>query len=492
MPRSPVFPILLLTLAVLAAAPAWAADVLEPVGEAVVLPVGKSARGMKDYVLIGAEPVRFEVKGAGRLYGFARLRYDEGDFEDHAGSLIFTGLKEPRTESFVFTPDPDYRFGVDVPGRAGGANKVEFRVGKGKHRFAVASGAGEVLLRLYWDPDPTPESPWKFGASVGLETIYDDNFLRYSDDYLVDFHAGTYPYKFQIDRKDSHILAPSVDVYAQRRLISWGDTRFRFKFKRWQYVQGDIKSNMGFDYYVRQYLPQGRSLEFWYNYAPQQYIRELSYRTPLQPSSDPLEWGEFRYSRNVFNLIFRTKVRKNMSLKLHLSRALRYYNQEFMENDIKDLGLRTTLYWTVHRDWRLTLDYGYTDAPARGANEVGETLEGSDDSDPSYERDLYQVDVRWSPGWMAPVCDSVSLRGQHQIYWFTSTKALADDPYHVGRKDKVYALQFEGSRRLTKSLSMDVGFRYTERVVESPWRGDIAEDKDYTQRRYWIGLTYKL
>jgi hypothetical protein len=340
---------------------------------------------------------------------------------------------------------------------------------------------------------PKKKKPaWKTSVTVGLETIYDDNFLRYSDDYLFDFHAGTYPYKFQIDRKDTHIFAPSIDMYAQRKLISWGNTRFRFKFKRWQYLQGHVKSNMGFDWYIRQYLPKGRSLEFWYNYAPQQYIRELSYRTPLQPPSDPLEWGEFRYSRNVFNLIFRTKVRKNMNLKLHLNRSLRYYNQEFMENDIKDLGLRGTLYWTLSKAWRLTLDYGYADAPARGANEVEETIETSDDSDPSYVRDLYQVDVTWKPKWAKKVFNSVSLRGQHQVYWFTSTKELVDDPYHVGRKDMVYAAQLVFNRKLKKTVNMAVGIKYTERVVESPWQGDIAEDKDYNQRRYWIGLTYKL
>ena len=336
------------------------------------------------------------------------------------------------------------------------------------------------------------KSKWKTRVTVGLETIYDDNFLRYSDDYLDDFHAGTYPWKFQIDRQDTHIFAPSIDMYAQRKLISWGNTRFRFKFKRWQYLQGHIKSNMGFDYYIRQYLPKGRSLEFWYNYAPQQYIRELSYRTPLQPPSDPLEWGEFRYSRNVFNLIFRTKVRKNMNLKLHFNRSLRYYNQEFMENDIKDLGLRGTLYWDVHKAWRLTLDYGYSDAPARGANEVGETLEASDDSDPSYKRDLFQIDIAWKPKWAKGIFDKVALRGQHQIYWFTSTKELVDDPYHVGRKDMVYATQLVFDRKLNKTLTMKLGVKYTERVVESPWKGDIAEDKDYNQRRYWIGLTYRL
>ncbi|MBU1072935.1 hypothetical protein KKG45_06790, partial [bacterium] len=336
------------------------------------------------------------------------------------------------------------------------------------------------------------KSKWKTSVTVGLETIYDDNFLRYSDDYLDDFHAGTYPYKFQIDRQDTHILAPSIDMYAQRRLISWGDTRFRFNFKRWQYIQGQIKSNMDFDYYVRQYLPGGRSVELWYNYAPEQYIRELSYRTPLQPPSDPLEWGEFRYTRNVFGLICRQKVRSNMNLKLLLNRSLRYYNQAFMENDIKDLGLRGTLYWDVHKAWRVTMDYGFSDAPARGANEVGETLETSDDSDPSYKRDLYQIDVGWAPKWAERYFDKVSLSGQYQIYWFTSAKSLADDPYHVGRKDMVYAVQLDFDRELNKQVDLKIGVKYTRRTVESPWKGDIAEDKDYNQRRYWIGLTYKL
>ncbi len=336
------------------------------------------------------------------------------------------------------------------------------------------------------------KSKWRTSVTVGLETIYDDNFLRYSDDYLEDFHAGTYPYKFQIDRQDSHILAPSIDMYAQRKLISWGNTRFRFKFKRWQYVQGHIKSNMGFDYYIRQYVGKGKSLELWYNYAPQQYIRELSYRAPHTPPSDPVEWTEFRYARNVFNLIYRTKVRKNMNLKLHLNRSLRYYNREHMENDIRDLGLRGTLYWDLTKAWRLTLDYGYTHAPARGANQVGESLEESDDSDPSYNRDLFQADLAWKAKWAKPVFDKVSVRFQHQILWFTSEKELVDDPYHVGRKDMVYVGQLRFDKKVNKTLSINWGFRYAERVVESPWKGDIAADKDYTQHRYWIGLTYKL
>jgi hypothetical protein len=355
------------------------------------------------------------------------------------------------------------------------------------------------LAALFWLGSAVPaeaasksRSNWKTSVAVGLETIYDDNFLRYSDDYLADFYSGASPYKFRIDRKDSHILAPSLDVYAQRRLIGLGNTRFRFKVKTWQYVQGDIKSNTGYDWYIRQYLPGGRSLELWYNYAPEQYIRELSDRSPLDPPSSELVWEQFRYTRNVFNVIWRQSLGRDVNLKLWFNRGLRYYNQPFMENDIKDLGLRATIYWDVHRDWRLTLDYGYSHAPARGADEVGETLESSDNSDPSYDRDLFQVDVTWKPDWAAPVFDAVGVRAQHQLYWFTSQKALEDDPYHVGRKDIVWSYEVEFERGLGRSVDLNVGWRLAIRTVESPWDGDIAEDKDYDQRRYWIGLTYKL
>ncbi len=188
---------------------------------------------------------------------------------------------------------------------------------------------------------------------------------------------------------------------------------------------------MSFDYGVRHFFGSGNSLEFSYQYAPEQYIRELSDRSPLVPPSDDLLWEEFRYTRNVFFLTWRQKLSKKISLKLVANRSLRYYNQPFMENDIKDLGLRGTLYWSVHRNWRITADYGYTDAPARGADEVGELVEFSDNSDPSYNRDLYQVDVRWRPRFAEKLFRYVSLRGQHQAYWFTSSKELLDDPYHV-------------------------------------------------------------
>ena len=335
-------------------------------------------------------------------------------------------------------------------------------------------------------------SAWKTSATFGLETIYDDNFLRYSDDYLDVFHAGTDPYKFKIERQDCHILAPSFEVEARRELVALGETRLRFRWKRWQYVQESIKTNSGYSWYVRQFLPGGRSFELSYSYAPEQYIRQLSDEPPWEAPSHPLVWDEFRYTRNEFALVYRDRFSRDLTWKLDLSRTLRYYNQPFMENDIFSWGARGTLYWRARADWRVTFDYGFEHGPARGYDEVGESLEVSDNSDPSYDQDLYQVEVAWSPKWARRAFTSLALSGQYQAYWYTSLKSLDADPYHVGRKDNVYSLELTLDRPVAGGVDGVFGFKFSQRTVDSPWQGDIAEDKDYDQRRYWIGLSYKL
>ena len=499
--------LLIAVLTLVLAGDAPAVTPLAPAEGGVLVPVGSSG-SFKDYLRVGAKGVAVRLSGPGDLDGWARGHFSDEEDGTKIRRLILSGVPGiAGVDTFVFEPSNVSEYGDERPGRPSGGSKVALRrLPAGTYTLTLTAPDGPVMVRLDWEPDagvagvqpadetakPRKTSPWKTSTTIGLETIYDDNFLRYSDDYLDQFYSGAYPYKFKIDRKDSHILAPSISVYAQRRFWDAGNTRFSFKIKTWQYIQGNIKSNSSFDYSVRQFFSGGRSLELGYSYAPEQYIRELSDRSPLVPPSDPLVWEEFRYTRNVFDVTWRQPLRKTLDLRLAGTRSLRYYNQPFMENDIKDVGLRGTLVWNVHRDWRLTFDYGYTDAPARGADEVGETLENSNDSDPSFNRDLYQVDATWDPKWAAPVFAAVGVRWQYQVYWFTSAKELLDDPYHVGRIDRMTMVQLTFDRELPGGVDMEIGGRYTVRTVESPWAGEIAEDKDFNQRRYWIGLTYKL
>ncbi len=76
-------------------------------------------------------------------------------------------------------------------------------------------------------------------------------------------------------------------------------------------------------------------------------------------------------------------------------------------------------------------------------------------------------------------------------YYYTTSKSLAQDPYHAGRRDMFYKGTIEVRRKLAKPLTLKLATRRTERVVDSPWEGDITTDKDFTQWLYWFSLSYR-
>lgn len=367
----------------------------------------------------------------------------------------------------------------DVPAPSAPADsQATVAARKAPPRKRPARAAAPAGLRLRW--------------VAGLEIIYDDNVLRYSEADLDGFLGGTgEPGQYRLRSTDDLILSPSLELELRHRLLPWGDTRWRARAKRWGYLWNPIKTNSNLAFFVRQDLSAGRSVELSYAYSPEQYIRQLTDRAPFTPAEDLAVWEDFRYTRNGFQLIWRERLARPLSARLTVERVLRYYNRPFLENDITAWGLRGSLAWSVAPRLTLTGDYGWEDDAARGFDQLGETLATSDDSDGSCERDLYQLVAEWRPPLPARWFDAVSLTGQHMSYWYTSTKEITVDPYHVGRKDEVWNFELAFTRACGPHLEVEVAGRWSRRTVRSPWPGEIvSEDKDYIARRGWVGLTW--
>ena len=76
-------------------------------------------------------------------------------------------------------------------------------------------------------------------------------------------------------------------------------------------------------------------------------------------------------------------------------------------------------------------------------------------------------------------------------YYYTTAKTLVEDPYHAGRRDMFYKGTVELRKRISKPMTLKLSVRRTERVVQSPWEGDITTDKDFIQWLYWVNLNYR-
>ncbi|MCB1184306.1 hypothetical protein KDM41_12795 [bacterium] len=507
--RRPVLLALLLAAVFLVPGAARAQrEYLAPVGEPPVVPIGG-----KPYLAVDAQPLVIPIVGPGKVTAWVRCGFAAADAPPRTAVLRTAGVPGLAPEH-PFEFEPSGSAGWDESDRAGvpsGGRKLTFEVPEGTHRLALTA-AETLYVVFYYDGPPQPavvsdaallmavpdedensddSGPlvsWR--GSAGVEFIYNSNILSSSPEDIDDWYDGLYPWKSIIDSIDDLIIAPSLDLEARANPLAWGQTRLRFVVKHWKYTHNPVKTNTDFDFYLRQFFGRNNSLEFYGHFAPEQYIRQLSDRSPLSDPESELEWLEFRFQRNVWNVAWRQKLRRNVWAKVHYEENYRYYNQPFIENDISAWEVRGNIRWRPHGYWTLNFDYSYEDATARAIDEVGENPLTSDDSDGSYERDLYRVGVDITHPVFAPLIDRISLSFLFMDYYYTVDRPLPEDPYHVGRRDMFYKGTIDVRRALSDAVDLKLAVRRTDRVTSSPWEGDLTTDKDFTQWLYWISLDY--
>jgi len=487
-----------------------------PEEDVSVVPVGKTA---KSYLLLSAEqPLTLLLTGPGQLSGFARTHYLDGETAAKEGRLIVLGIPDqPATLNLSFQPSSKGMYADSRDGQPSGGRKFSVELPAGEHRIELRGDCvdgSDMFVILYYNGPPQPDSATRMTPVVAalpeqpkqkaslftwrkkfnLDSIYDSNFLSHPDDYLAEWRRGEDPEQYAgMNTDDDFVLAPAFDTELRRQFFSMGQTRLRAKFTYWRYLSNPIKNNMEFDYYLRQFLSKYRSLEFVYIYCPEQFIRHMKDREPYTDSEAESTYREFRFTKNVFSLAYRDRFHKRVSVKFLFEKNFRYYNKFFVENVMNCWEVRGTLYYKAHKRLNCSFDYSYEYGLARARDSVEETFEISDDSDGTYHRDLYRVGLTWSPMFLRPFVRKVDVSGLLMLYWYpTEFRTLFEDPYHFSRKDTVYKLTLSVERKLSSVLTAKVGTRFTERIIDSPWPGDITLDKEYTKYRVWLSLSYKL
>ncbi|MFH1279916.1 MAG: hypothetical protein ABIK65_16255 [Candidatus Eisenbacteria bacterium] len=341
--------------------------------------------------------------------------------------------------------------------------------------------------------------PWydsvKFSGKFAFEAAYDDNVVHYSGVDLAEFESVLNVGKYSITKAGDWILRPRLELEAKTK--GWGGESLSLDatLSSWRYVWNDIKNNESYDVTLKHGAWGVSNFQLGFYHAPMYYIRNFRDRDPFTSIATPLGYKDFSLTSNSMYLGFWKKYTNRIRGKIELRRAWRYFNQAFMENDNWEWRITGYVQYSLFDFLEVKGEYAYSDVKGRGADSAGETRENSDDSDPSYERDAYAFDLLYAFPKKNPLrLSGLNLKFDYQIYYFTSAKRIEEDPFHVGRKDKVYRFEAIGNTRpVLGQVSLQGGYRYTERTSTAPEASageDIGEEKDYKDNRYWFGVEY--
>ena len=512
------------------------------------VPIGKEGN-YKDYVRIDRSWPD-TLQGPGMLRFYVRAHVAPGETPPESVLVTLDGLTGYGTQRWpiAVTPSKTSGYGDGRSGGVTGGKKITLAIPFGRHEVTVrgtSNAGGPVYALFLYDgppveaeesvpveiaqlpptkrkktPKKTKKPVWQLDGGFSLDVIYDDNICRYSDDTLGSFKSGERPEKFAIETYDDLILSPTIQFELARALLFKKRTRFRVRYRRWDYVRNSIKANQEINLRFRQTFRRYDYLEATYTYAPDSYIKELSDRPPFTSRSVPRVYQNFLITRNAFLLRYRYRHARWLSLLGDVGRTLRFYNRPFLENDLWEwnFGVRGDIRWG---SFTTTLDYGYANVKARGYDEIGESLEDSDnDGDGSYEKDTFRIRFTYRPkktpfepnpgsdgfsrgvqtfgswidrGLVALRTWSFYLQHSYARQFYASQRPLYVDPLHVGRLDQQRQWQIAWySRPLFRKASLELGGRFTVRRADSPagvvGEDDPSEEKDYTGNRYWIAI----
>lgn len=339
--------------------------------------------------------------------------------------------------------------------------------------------------------------PFRVSGSLDFQTIYDDNIERYSDVNILrwrqgDFRAG----EFDLNTRDDLILSPRLNLNLGTRILGSRESAIRLNYTRWQYARNPRKSNDSWGVRLRQPVSARGFAELGYTFAPMALIRPLGDRAPFDPfSTVAYGYYPFRSARNAFLLAYQHRISGRLTGRVEGGRVIRFYNQRFMENDNWEWNASGSGTVTLASAWKTSLKYTYSNVKSRAMDTLGETAQISDNEDPSYRRDLYQVAFDFGPSGGFGPFTAWDITGQYMEYYYTSTKPYWEDATHVGRKDEVSVVETTlETRPVWGPVTLELGYRHTRRTSSSSSSStasaSLEEDKNYHNARFWLGASY--
>lgn len=335
----------------------------------------------------------------------------------------------------------------------------------------------------------------QFEVAFRLGVLYDDNILKYSDQYLNRFMNGEDKGRFHIETYDDAIFITGLDAASTLRIFKKRKTIFNASFARRTYAVNSIKDWKYFAVGVRQYLPWRTSFKVLYSYIPSFYVRH--FRDDIWVDNygyTPLSFQPYVFSKDNLGFWIQKYFFKGSRLKLSYYHSIYYHNKYYTEYDSKNDMYGIQFYQRLHKNFRINLGYYYVTSDAKGYDAAVDTPETTNGPDATFVEERFNFGFQYKFPNIKKVRHNFDFQATMFNRYYSSTHPWQTDPLHAGRYD--YNLRFLGGYNVavSKSVSLKVFYNWLGRNSEStaPNTRYVSNEKDYRQNIYGVEMIYRI
>ncbi len=305
----------------------------------------------------------------------------------------------------------------------------------------------------------------KFDASLWCGARYTSNACDLSSDDIALFDRGTED--FLLETSDDIAFRLGGNISSAEKSGAW---RFSYGANLWSslYLSNSDLSNVGGSVFGR-IVHDGTYLRLSGNYSP-----KLATRAYYDSDTRTDEWCSYASSSANIQIGRRIIPYFYIAGKFDYSAAI--YNENFREYDSDGYEFELSLAW--NKKHKFSTGARYKISSARGYDSPEESIENSDETDISYEQDLFFLNYNTTTKLGRKKC-VINVGTEFYRRLYTSQKNYFADPLHSGRTD--YAATSFANMQLfvTKKMWVKPEFTYALRRAKSVHNADIGTLRDY-------------
>jgi hypothetical protein len=464
---------------------------IEPMGYQDRMELRLHGKTYTYYSFSETEPVKLRVQGPAQLTLVTRLLLsadDQRPEEYHLSLMNESG----ETHVYILSGQPSSKaeFAQGSRYQPGRPKRIVLSVPQGTHWYSLTVGSPKgALAAVHW----TITRPWEWRVHAALSSTYDDNVYRYSPQDIDDFVHRRADHRFQMETYDDLVSSPSLTLSITRRFSQDCKIRLRLKYGYNLYSVNHQKNYQTFSAFLRTTLVENSYFQIGWFHLPKYLIRP--YWDPDVFSTvprDPESYKKCDFTRTLYAVKLGHRIHRSVRGAVFYERDLLYYNPFFTEYDTGANAFGFEIRCDVNPWLQTTFAYAFKKAEAKGHDEVGESKASSDDSDISYDEDLFGGSVQVDLSRHVPLPLNLTLGYQLARRYFTTEKSPEEDPFHAGRQDDIHRLSLTTEYDILRSLSLYWRYELQRRDVSSGELERITEVKNYHRHRFAMGIEFTM